>query len=72
MPAAPREDCMSSMLGGTNWTRAMLERLRELHTHGLSEQNITSELFREFGAPSKIGEVKAELHMLKSGPKPLE
>ena len=67
MPPATRENWMSSTPGRTNWTRAMLERLRELHTRGMSERDITSELFREFGAPSRIGEVKAELHMLKSG-----
>lgn len=48
----------------------MLERLRELHSRGLSEREITNDLFLEFGAPRQIGEVKAELMMLKSGSYP--
>ena len=45
----------------------MLERLRKLHTDGLSERDITNELFHEFGAPYNIGEVTAELMMLGIG-----
>ena len=67
MPPAPRENWMSSMPGRSNWTRAMLERLRQLHARGLSERDITNELKSEFGAPTMIGEVKAELAMLKTG-----
>ena len=45
----------------------MLERLRQLHSRGLSDRDITSELFHEFGAPIYTGEVKAEITMLKTG-----
>ena len=67
LPPAPRENRMPSMEDRTNWTRAMLERLRELHSSGLSENDITNELFHEFGAPIYSGEVKSELSMLKRG-----
>ena len=67
MPPASRESPTALMLRRTNWTRAMLERLRELHSHGLSDHNIADELSREFGAPTEIGEVSAELTMLKIG-----
>ena len=58
---------MPSMEDRTKWTRAMLERLQELHYSGLSETDITNELFHEFGAPIYSGEVKSELSMLKRG-----
>ena len=45
----------------------MLERLRVLHSRGLSERDITIELFHEFGAPIDVGEVRAEITMLKTG-----
>ena len=67
MTPACRESPTALMLGRTNWTRAMLERLRELHSHGLSDRNIADELSSEFGTPTKIGEVTAELTMLKIG-----
>ena len=63
----PCENWMSSMTGRTNWTRAMLQRLRELHNRGMTDADIANELFHEFGAPQYGGEVKAELIMLNSG-----
>ena len=55
------------MPGRSVWTRPMLERLQELHRQGHNERDITNTLFLEFGAPSMVGETKAELMMLKNG-----
>ena len=62
---------MSSMPGRTNWTRAMLERLQELHRKGETDNEISNSLFLEFNAPRYVGEVIAELKMLKTGNDPL-
>ena len=62
-----RENWMSSMPGRTKWSRAMLERLQELHFQGESDRDISNTLFLEFNAPRYVGEVIAELKMLKTG-----
>lgn len=55
------------MPGRSKSTKPMLERLRSLAQQGLNERAILTELRAEFGAPQMVGEVKAELMMLRSG-----
>ena len=49
----------------------MLERLHEFHSQGNTDREVSNILFLEFDAPRYVGEVIAELQMLKTGNCPL-
>ncbi|KAL8749758.1 MAG: hypothetical protein Q9184_006679 [Pyrenodesmia sp. 2 TL-2023] len=58
------------MIERTNWTKAQLDRIVALKRSGLTNREIFNTMQQEFGVPTHLGEINAELMLLAKGPNP--
>ncbi|KAI4140397.1 MAG: hypothetical protein L6R39_005815 [Caloplaca ligustica] len=61
-------DNTAAMSERTLWTRPMLLRLMALKRQGMADRDILDTMQEEFGEPRFLGEITAELVLLRNGP----
>ncbi|KAL8895227.1 MAG: hypothetical protein Q9207_008253 [Kuettlingeria erythrocarpa] len=59
-----------TMSDRTPWTKAQLDRMFQLKRFNLTNREIHHVIRQEFGVPKHLGEINAELHLLRKGPNP--